>query len=231
MAFSAAANPNDERAHRDAHDRGPDVHASTRRPRRAPTRCCRRASRSSRVAARGSTTCDDAWPGVRGRASATHGWLTVTSGASGSGTGTVAFSAAANPRRAARTGTITIAGQTFTVNQAAAACTYTLQPTSQSVVAGGGTRVDDGDGAGRVCVDGREQQHVVVDGDERGERQRDRHRGVQRGGQSDDERRAPGRSRSRARRSPSTRRPRLHLRAAADEPIGRRGGRHAGRRR
>lgn len=47
-------------------------------------------------------------------------WLTVTSGASGSGGSTVGYSAAANSG-ALRTGTITIGGQTFTVNQAAAA--------------------------------------------------------------------------------------------------------------
>ncbi len=46
------------------------------------------------------------------------GWITVTSGASGSGNGSVGYSVAANAG-AARTGTITIAGQTFTVNQAA----------------------------------------------------------------------------------------------------------------
>ena len=76
-----------------------------------------------------------AWTGVSNHTS----WLTVTSGASGSGNGTVAFSASANPNTSARTGTITIGGQTFTVNQAAATCTYALLPTSQSVVAGGGT--------------------------------------------------------------------------------------------
>lgn len=46
-------------------------------------------------------------------------WLTVTGGASGTGSGTVNYSAAANTG-AARTGTITVAGQTFTLNQAAA---------------------------------------------------------------------------------------------------------------
>jgi hypothetical protein len=43
--------------------------------------------------------------------------LTITSGASGSGNGTVAFSIAANTGPA-RTGTLTIAGSTFTVSQA-----------------------------------------------------------------------------------------------------------------
>jgi hypothetical protein len=44
-------------------------------------------------------------------------WLTITSGASATGNGTVNFIVAANPG-AARVGTLTIAGQTFTVNQA-----------------------------------------------------------------------------------------------------------------
>ena len=49
----------------------------------------------------------------------------MTSGASGSGNGSVAFTVAANAG-GARTGTITVAGQTFTVTQAAAvvSCTY-----------------------------------------------------------------------------------------------------------
>jgi hypothetical protein len=45
-------------------------------------------------------------------------WLTVTSGASGSGAGIVQFNAVANASGAARTGTITVSGQTFTVTQA-----------------------------------------------------------------------------------------------------------------
>ncbi|MQA30720.1 MAG: hypothetical protein GEU82_12930, partial [Luteitalea sp.] len=66
-------------------------------------------------------------------------WITVTSGATGSGNGTVGFSVAANPG-AARTGTLTIAGRTFTVTQTAApaACTYTITPAGQSLAAGGG---------------------------------------------------------------------------------------------
>jgi hypothetical protein len=46
-------------------------------------------------------------------------WITITAGASGTGTGSVSFTVAANTG-AARTGTMTIAGQTFTVTQAAA---------------------------------------------------------------------------------------------------------------
>ena len=47
-------------------------------------------------------------------------WLTITSGVTGSGNGTVNGSVAANTSTASRTGTLTVAGQTFTVNQAGA---------------------------------------------------------------------------------------------------------------
>ena len=58
-------------------------------------------------------------------------WITITSGAAGVGNGNVTFSIAANTGNA-RTGTLTIAAQTFTVNQAQL-CTYTLQPPSVPV--------------------------------------------------------------------------------------------------
>jgi uncharacterized repeat protein (TIGR01451 family) len=45
-------------------------------------------------------------------------WITITVGASGTGSGTVNYSVALNNGSTARSGTITIAGQTFTVNQA-----------------------------------------------------------------------------------------------------------------
>lgn len=45
-------------------------------------------------------------------------WLTVTGGGSGSGNGTVSFTAAANPSGTARSATLTIAGQIFTVVEA-----------------------------------------------------------------------------------------------------------------
>ena len=49
-------------------------------------------------------------------AASNAGFITVTSGASGTGNGTVGFTVAANTG-AARNGTLTIAGQTYTVNQ------------------------------------------------------------------------------------------------------------------
>jgi hypothetical protein len=47
-------------------------------------------------------------------------WIHVTAGASGSGNGTVGYTVDVNATTSPRTGTITIGGQTFTVNQAAA---------------------------------------------------------------------------------------------------------------
>jgi hypothetical protein len=47
-------------------------------------------------------------------------WITVVSGASGTGSGAVTYSVAANASASSRSGTLVIAGQVFTVNQAGA---------------------------------------------------------------------------------------------------------------
>lgn len=70
-------------------------------------------------------------------AASNAGWISITGGANGSGTGTVAFTVDANTVTTGRTGTLTIAGQTFTVNQAAMACTYSLSPQTVNAAAGG----------------------------------------------------------------------------------------------
>lgn len=60
------------------------------------------------------TTADGcAWSAVSNDA-----WIAVTAGAGGTGNGTVQFTVAVNDKNRPRSGTITIAGQTFTVNQA-----------------------------------------------------------------------------------------------------------------
>jgi bacillolysin len=71
-------------------------------------------------------------------AASNDSWITVTSGQSGTGGGTVGYSVATNygPTRA---GTVTIAGQTFTVTQEASSCSYSIDPTSASAAVGGGT--------------------------------------------------------------------------------------------
>ena len=64
-------------------------------------------------------------------------WLTVGAGSGTSDSGTLLYSVAANTGLA-RSGSILVGDQTFTVSQAAA-CTYALNPGSASVAAGGGT--------------------------------------------------------------------------------------------
>lgn len=63
-------------------------------------------------------------------------WLAVTSGASGTSNGSTEFTGTPNTTGAARNGTLTIAGQTFTVSQIA--CTYAINPTGYVMAAGGG---------------------------------------------------------------------------------------------
>ena len=73
-----------------------------------------------------------AWTAVSGAPS----WISVVSGASGAGPGPVRLSIAATTD-IARTGTVTIAGLTFTVNQASG-CTYSVAPAAIPVAVGGG---------------------------------------------------------------------------------------------
>jgi Putative binding domain, N-terminal/Viral BACON domain len=68
-------------------------------------------------------------------ASSNASWLAIASGATGNGAGSVGLSVAPNIGQT-RTGTVTIAGQTATVTQAA--CPYSIAPTAQSVGAAGG---------------------------------------------------------------------------------------------
>ncbi len=87
---------------------------------------------SSSVAVVAGTGCT--WTAV-----ANDPWLTITVGTSGTGSGTINFTYAANVNTAIRAGTLTVGGQTFTVNQAAAACIYTISPTAAHYLAVGGT--------------------------------------------------------------------------------------------
>ena len=62
-------------------------------------------------------------------------WITVTGGASGTGDGTVSYSVAANTATSQRAGTVTIAGETFTVTQRAAFTDDPLTAESTSIKA------------------------------------------------------------------------------------------------
>lgn len=65
-------------------------------------------------------------------------WLTIATGATGSGPGTVSYTAAATTA-GPRQGTLTVAGQTVTVKQLSAPCAYTLTPKTNAIQASGGT--------------------------------------------------------------------------------------------
>src|SRR5262245_52970548 len=62
-------------------------------------------------------------------ATTTTSWITITSGA-GSGIGSVTFSVAQNATGSPRTGTLTIGGQTVTVDQGTGGCTGSVTPLS-----------------------------------------------------------------------------------------------------
>ena len=64
-------------------------------------------------------------------------WLTVSGG--GTGNGSVTYTAAANSDTSNRTGTATIAGQSFTVIQQGAGCTFIVNPTSISLTSNAST--------------------------------------------------------------------------------------------
>ncbi|MEY2520290.1 MAG: hypothetical protein QOF24_2049 [Verrucomicrobiota bacterium] len=66
-------------------------------------------------------------------------FITVTSGSSGTGNGTVGFTVAPNPNSGQRSGTITIAGLTFSVTQDGTNCSYSITPTSQTLSASAST--------------------------------------------------------------------------------------------
>ncbi|RPI51962.1 MAG: hypothetical protein EHM49_06350, partial [Deltaproteobacteria bacterium] len=72
-------------------------------------------------------------------AASNDAWIHTTSGDSGTGSGTVNYSVNANTG-SSRTGTMTIAGQTFTVSQGeAGTCTYAIDPASANIGLHGGS--------------------------------------------------------------------------------------------
>jgi len=75
-------------------------------------------------------------------ASSKASWISVTSASTGNGSASIAFTVAENTATTTRSGSITVGGQTVTVDQAAAAapaCTFSVAPTTSDVPAGGGT--------------------------------------------------------------------------------------------
>lgn len=79
------------------------------------------------------TTAGCAW-----NASSNATWMSISSGAPGNGPGNVNYSVQANNSASSRVGTLSIAGQTLTVTQAAGSSSVTLSPTSAKYSWSGG---------------------------------------------------------------------------------------------
>lgn len=76
-----------------------------------------------------------AWSAV-----SSDGWVTVTAGMTGSGSGTVSFRVEANFSPMPRSGSINVAGRTFTISQAGAtSCIFVVSPADFSVISDGGS--------------------------------------------------------------------------------------------
>ena len=89
-------------------------------------------------------------------------WITITSGSSGTGNGTVTYNVTANTSTTSRPGTLTIAGQTLNVTQAGRVQFHDRADRAERRRRR--RRPDrDGDDDERVCLDGREQQHELDD--------------------------------------------------------------------
>ncbi len=61
-----------------------------------------------------------------------NSWITILSGASGTGTGVVNYAVSQNTNYVGRTGIVTIATQAFTIRQDPAPCKYSLTPTTRT---------------------------------------------------------------------------------------------------
>ena len=81
----------------------------------------------------GGTVTVTAPYGCLWKAASNSGFLSVTSGASGSGTETVNYLAMANSGSTSETGTLTIAGQIFTVEESGSACSSKTPPCAGTV--------------------------------------------------------------------------------------------------
>ena len=82
-------------------------------------------------------------------------WITVAGG-SHAGLGSVNYTVAVNSTSAARTGTMTVAGKTVTVNQAFGSCNYTVNPLTVNAPSTGLQRQRLGDRGVELRVDGHE---------------------------------------------------------------------------
>ena len=83
-------------------------------------------------------------------------WVTITDGASGMGNGTVTYTVAANDTFVTRSGSITIAGETFTVSQAPAPSLHVRSATTNNSIV-----FTDNSGAGHAITRFGDTKHVT----------------------------------------------------------------------
>ena len=77
-------------------------------------------------------------PGCTWTAASSTPWLQITAGASGTGAGTVTFTAPETPSSLPRSGSLSVAGHAFVVAQDGAPCAFVLSPPSVALGPGGG---------------------------------------------------------------------------------------------
>lgn len=71
-------------------------------------------------------------------ATSTVSWIAITEGTTGTGSGTVRFTVAANTTLSNRTGQVRLASATFTITQSAATCSFVVDPQNRTMPASGG---------------------------------------------------------------------------------------------
>gem|GEM_PF-3057879 len=76
--------------------------------------------------------------GCNWTAAANSSWISILSGSSGNGNGTVSYSVSPNTATGSRNSTITVAGKTVTVVQSGLSCPYSINPTNQTFGPSGG---------------------------------------------------------------------------------------------
>jgi hypothetical protein len=93
------------------------------------------ASRTSPAAGESRTVTVTTGSACAWEATSNAAWLTFSNGTNRTGSGSLVVAIAANTARSSRTGTVTIAGRTFTVTQNASPCSYGVNPGTISVPA------------------------------------------------------------------------------------------------
>jgi hypothetical protein len=88
----------------------------------------------------GSVTVTTSAPSCAWTAESFNSWITIISGATGTGNGTVTFNVASNANSAPRNGSLSVASHPFQVLQEGVSCSYSLSSTSAALLQSGGQK-------------------------------------------------------------------------------------------